>query len=409
MVAKQYDSACFGLDGGTDKFKLASQHPIRPRPGMHLESAGEPGACHLGFIRSAYAECTNRMTSHLVGRDKFYGQDAVDRLPEIYDNGGTGRRRHSVEGFNGGFIFRAGRVRQDRPEWFRALFSYVLDAVPAEKLFVVYTLPPEDVIDQQDRVRMEEEGTNNSNILSDVSKNHPKIAGGGKIKKVAQNIAASLMCQDEIYKTGKRATIIDIGGGTTDLVAINVNPSQPFYLHPDYWINLKATEDQGTSTINIAGNYRDEIAQQLIEKKTGYSVGISFVRELMARYAFVDDEGFPQLRKVPVTGEFGEQREIDVFDEVREASMVIPEAIPIAIKTLASRFGDLTVRREVAENIFVTGHVASTKGLREVLEYVTRQDNRNSNVQVKILDDPLYAAARGALKLTQILSQAQLW
>jgi actin-like ATPase involved in cell morphogenesis len=256
---------------------------------------------------------------------------------------------------------------------------------------------------------MSEDKTDNLAILAEVANNHPKIANGGKVKRVAQNIAASMVYQDRFYKAGRRATIIDIGGGTTDLVAINVNPSQPFYLNPDYWINLRTADDHNTSSVNIGGNFRDEMCQNMIEEKVKFRVGLSFVRTLMAKYAFVDAEGYPELKSVPITGEFGEKETVDVFNEVRAASMIILSKIPLAIKTLAGRFDDASIRKEISENIFVTGHIALTKGLRDVLEPLIQKSNNNPDVRVVIFDDPLYAAARGALRLTHLLRTTGHW
>ena len=89
--------------------------------------------------------------------------------------------------------------------------------------------------------------------------------------------------------------------------------------------------------------------------------------------------------------------------------MVIPEKIPRAIKALSGRFDDEAIRRQVAENIYVTGHVANTKGLQERLQEMIRKENDNQNVNVTIFEDPLYAAAKGSLKLAHMLTKAKRW
>lgn len=175
------------------------------------------------------------------------------------------------------------------------------------------------------------------------------------------------------------AIIVDIGAGTLDVCRMRGA--------------LPGKEDQRSYL--KAGNFIDEMLYKLLKAKipNGH-ITMQLVKEIKQKHAFVG-----QINEKIVVGfnVDGKTVEYDITEEIRESvSSIIPNIIN-SIKDLISSF-DLEYQKELRENIILAGCGSKISGLPAAL----KKDLADfGEVNIKIIEDPIYAGAIGGLKLAQ--------
>ena len=175
------------------------------------------------------------------------------------------------------------------------------------------------------------------------------------------------------------ALVVDIGAGTLDLCRMHGT--------------IPEEEDQ--RTLYEAGNYIDERFHSLLQEKVKDSpISRHFARTTKERYAFVTPitEGISvefQVEGKPVL--------YNIAEELKEACESILPNMLTAIRELITTF-EPEFQEELRNHIVLAGGGSQIKGLPEVIESDLAEFGP---ARVTVVNDPVYAGARGALKLAQ--------
>lgn len=175
------------------------------------------------------------------------------------------------------------------------------------------------------------------------------------------------------------AMIIDIGAGTVDFCIMHGT--------------LPNEEDQ--RTILTAGDYIDnQLYKLLSEKYPGSTFNLNMVRQFKEQNSFVG-HGRGQVKvHIPVAGKLVEH---DITDEIRRACESI---LPPMVETIGEMIAkyDPEFQSQLRSNIVLAGGGSQIRGLSETLKSVLKDFG---SIQIKTVDDPMFAGAIGAMKLAQ--------
>jgi rod shape-determining protein MreB and related proteins len=175
------------------------------------------------------------------------------------------------------------------------------------------------------------------------------------------------------------AMIIDIGAGTVDFCIMHGT--------------LPAEEDQ--RTILTAGDYIDNQLYKLLnEKFPGSTFNLNMVRLFKEQNSFVGNVKGQVKVEIPVAGKMVEH---DITDEIRRACESILPPMVETISEMIAKF-DPEYQSLIRSNIVLAGGGSQIRGLGDALKAVLKDFGP---IQVKTVDDPMFAGAAGAMKLAQ--------
>jgi rod shape-determining protein MreB len=173
--------------------------------------------------------------------------------------------------------------------------------------------------------------------------------------------------------------IIDIGAGTVDFCIMHGT--------------LPTEEDQ--RTILTAGDYIDnQLYKLLSEKFPASTFNLNMVRLFKEQNSFVGNIKGPIKVEIPVTGKLVEH---DITDEIRRACESILPPMVETITEMIAKF-DPEYQSLIRSNIVLAGGGSQIRGLGDALKTVLKDFG---SIQVKIVDDPMFAGAAGTMKLAQ--------
>lgn len=212
------------------------------------------------------------------------------------------------------------------------------------------------------------------------------------IREVIGDFADALMIVSEPFAVAygidalDNAMIIDIGAGTADLCVMHGTM-------PD-------EDDQ--RTLALAGDYVDrQLVRRLEERYPEARFSETSLRQLKERAAFVGEPDAPLSVRGSSDATLGDY---DVTDAIRAASeSIVPALVEASVDLLARYEPDFqeTVRR----NIYLAGGGSQIRGLGTMIE---EQLGQTGPARVRVVEDPLYAGAQGALALAQDMP-AEYW
>ena len=175
------------------------------------------------------------------------------------------------------------------------------------------------------------------------------------------------------------ALIIDIGAGTVDFCIMHGT--------------IPLEEDQ--RTILTAGDYIDQHLFNLLKDKHPESAfNLNMVRSFKEENSFVGNSQSPVKVKIPVEGK---PTIHNITDEIKKSCESV---FPPIIETLAEMIAkfDPEYQNKIRNNIVIAGCGSQIRGIREYLEDSMKE---YGHCQVKIVDDPLFVGANGALTMAQ--------
>jgi len=172
--------------------------------------------------------------------------------------------------------------------------------------------------------------------------------------------------------------VVDIGAGTTDLCRMHGA--------------IPTDEDQ--ITVSKAGDYIDDCAFQLIQKRhPAAQFTINMVRDAKERLSFVNEVNDKAIVTWP--NREGRPTPFDITEELTEACRKIVPDIVDGLRRLVSSF-DAEFQRRMLQNVILAGGGSQLRGLDRLLEEDLRQYGGGKVTKVH---EPDYAGTNGALKL----------
>lgn len=209
-----------------------------------------------------------------------------------------------------------------------------------------------------------------------------------KVNKIAIRTAVagfvdSLMVVSEPFAVAygidllNNAMVVDIGAGTVDFCIMHGT--------------IPGEDDQ--RTIYHAGDYVDQqLHKFLVEKFPNSALNSIMVRQFKEQYSFVGQSDSPVVVKIPVDGK---QVDHDITAEMKQACESILPAIVETATEMIAKF-DPEYQSVIMENIVLAGGGSQIRGLRE---YVEKSLAEFGPCRARVVEDPVYAGAGGALKL----------
>ncbi len=206
-------------------------------------------------------------------------------------------------------------------------------------------------------------------------------------KQVISEIAKSVMDYAAVisepfavaYYAGKldNAMIIDIGAGTVDICRMHGT----------------VPEEEDQITLYKAGDHIDQVFYETL--KATYSKAsftLNMAREIKEQSAFVHHITRSVSAVFPVDGK---PEVFDVTTELKAAcESIVPEIVEAAKKLIASY--DPEFQEMLRENIYLAGGGSQIEGLADMIAAGLAN---LGGAKVECIDDPIFAGARGALKL----------
>jgi rod shape-determining protein MreB and related proteins len=182
------------------------------------------------------------------------------------------------------------------------------------------------------------------------------------------------------------AMIIDIGAGTVDFCIMHGT--------------LPTDEDQ--RTILTAGDYIDNQLYKLLnEKFPNATFNLNMVRLFKEQNSFVGSPKGQVKVEIPVAGKMVEH---EITDEIRRACESVLPPMVETISQMIAKF-DPEFQSLIRSNIVLAGGGSQIHGLAEALKAIMKDFG---SIQVKTVDDPMFAGAAGAMKLAQEMPK-QYW
>lgn len=205
------------------------------------------------------------------------------------------------------------------------------------------------------------------------------------IRDAVREYADALMVVSEPFAVAygldalTNAMVIDIGAGTADFCVMH---------------GTMPTEDD-QRTLNLAGDYVDRhLLGLLTERHPGARFSETAVRHFKEQHGYVGEPNGKLAVKASVEGR---ATEVDVSKELKQAcESILPGIVETAVDLL-SRY-DPDFQDLVRKNIYLAGGGSQIKGIAEELEDRLKE---YGPTRVRVVDDPLFAGARGALALAQ--------
>ena len=181
------------------------------------------------------------------------------------------------------------------------------------------------------------------------------------------------------------ALIVDIGAGTLDLCRMHGT----------------IPDDIDQRTLHKAGNYIDDKLHTLLQEKVKDSpISIHLARNQKERYAFVS----PVTEGISVEFQVGGKPVLyNISEEVKEScESILPDALA-SIRELITTF-EPEFQEELRNHIILAGGGSQIKGLPEIIENDLAEFGSS---RVRVVDDPIYSGALGALKLSQDMPETE--
>ena len=173
--------------------------------------------------------------------------------------------------------------------------------------------------------------------------------------------------------------VIDIGAGTVDFCIMHGT--------------VPTEEDQ--RTVLTAGDYIDQqLFTFLKERYPQADFNLNMIRRFKEEHSFVGDIEKNIEVEIPVEGKSTLH---NITDEVKRACESILPAIVESTLELIAKF-DPEYQDAIRENIILAGGGSQISGLAEYLEQAIGE---YGPTKVRIVDDPLYGGADGALQLAK--------
>lgn len=203
------------------------------------------------------------------------------------------------------------------------------------------------------------------------------------IKKAVSEFAQALFVVSEpfavAYGVGAldNTMVIDIGAGTVDFCIMHGT--------------VPAEEDQ--RTVLTAGDYIDQqLLTFLKEKYPEADCTLNMIRRFKEKYSFVGKAPEEIEVEIPVEGK---ATTFTITDEMKRACESILPAMVESTLELIAKF-DPEYQDAIRSNIILAGGGSQIKGLAGYLEEAIGEYGPTT---VKVVDDPLYGGADGALEL----------
>jgi rod shape-determining protein MreB and related proteins len=205
------------------------------------------------------------------------------------------------------------------------------------------------------------------------------------IRNAVKEYADSLMVVSEPFAvayglgTLNNALVIDIGAGTADFCIMHGT--------------MPGEDDQ--RTITVAGDYLDQqLLDRLSEKHPAASFSSTMVRGFKEEHGFVGSHRERVKVRVPIGGV---ATALDVTTDVRAVCEGLVPVLAEATMDLIARY-EPDFQEVVKQNVFLAGGGSQIKGLAEGLAEELKEFG---GFNIRVIEDPLYAGAEGALALAQ--------
>jgi rod shape-determining protein MreB len=177
--------------------------------------------------------------------------------------------------------------------------------------------------------------------------------------------------------------VIDIGAGTTDLCRMKG-------AMPD-------EEDQ--ITLPFAGDFLDgELFKLFKERCPSAAFTMNMVKEIKEKHSFVTESAEPVVVTFPVAGK---PTQFDVTAEIRKGLRKIIPPICEAVDKLVGSF-DPEFQERLRDNVLLAGGGSQIHGLDRAIEEALEDFGGG---KVKLVEEPVYAGANGALKIAYDMPQ----
>ncbi len=205
------------------------------------------------------------------------------------------------------------------------------------------------------------------------------------IKKAVSEFAQALFVVSEpfavAYGVGAldNAMVIDIGAGTVDFCIMHGT--------------VPSEDDQ--RTVLTAGDYIDQQLLTFIKEKYPQAdCNINMIRRFKEEHSFVGEAGKDVVVEIPVEGK---ATNFTITDEMQRACESILPAMVESTLELIAKF-DPEYQDAIRDNIILGGGGSQIDGLAEYLEKTIGEFGPTT---VKVVDDPLFGGADGALELAK--------
>ena len=209
------------------------------------------------------------------------------------------------------------------------------------------------------------------------------------LKKAVAEFADSLLVVSEPFAVAygvealDNAMVIDIGAGTVDFCIMHGT--------------VPSEDDQ--RTVLTAGDYIDQQLENFLrERYPEADFTINMVRRFKEAHSFVGEPPAPVKVEIPVAGRSTRH---DITNEIRRACESILPAIIETTVELIAKF-DPEYQDTIRKNIILAGGGSQIRGLAETLEKAIGEYGPTG---VRIVDDPLFSGADGALALAREMPQ----
>ncbi|MDX1418583.1 MAG: rod shape-determining protein [Rubricoccaceae bacterium] len=175
------------------------------------------------------------------------------------------------------------------------------------------------------------------------------------------------------------AMVIDIGAGTADFCVMHGT--------------MPGEDDQ--RTLALAGDHIDEQLKRLIEEQYPQArFSENALRQLKERSAFV---GKPEGTLTTRGADVAQLGDYDVTEAMQHAcESIVPALVETALDLLSRYEPDF--QEVVRKNVYLAGGGSQIRGLAEMVE---AQLSASGPTRVRVVDDPLYSGAEGALALAE--------
>jgi rod shape-determining protein MreB len=203
------------------------------------------------------------------------------------------------------------------------------------------------------------------------------------IKRLVADVADEIMVVTEPFSVAygldalTNAMVIDIGAGTMDFCIMSGA--------------IPSDDDQ--RTVFTAGDHIDRLLKTYLhERYPEADFTLNMVRHFKEAHSFIGKPEKPVVVEIPVAGK---PTMHDITSEVRRACESILPGLVETMLELIAKF-DPEFQKKVRENIILAGGGSQIRGLREHVEQVLKE---YGPCHVRVVPDPLFGGADGALSL----------
>lgn len=203
------------------------------------------------------------------------------------------------------------------------------------------------------------------------------------IKRLVADVADEIMVVTEPFSVAygldalNNAMVIDIGAGTMDFCIMSGA--------------IPSDDDQ--RTVFTAGDHIDRLLKTYLhERYPEADFTLNMVRHFKEEHSFIGKPEKPVVVEIPVAGK---PTMHDITTEVQRACESILPGLEETMLELIANF-DPEFQKKVRENIILAGGGSQIRGLREHVEQVLKE---YGPCHVRVVPDPLFGGADGALSL----------